>query len=239
MNQSESIANIALALVQAQGHFPTIGKDASNPEFRSAYATLDKIIETVRPILAANGLALVQGAEPNGTQLVVVTRLIHKSGEWIESSIVMPMVGRMLKGGARGELDPQSAGSAVSYGRRYGVCALLSLVTGEDDDGNATRAPAKAQRAPQAQVPASPPEKKSELFFGMPRGTPLGEYGDAALIDIINDCKTREQTAKVKQTIETARAILADRSLGQPVTDAERDAVSVSRLADKKDDLPF
>lgn len=143
MKHSDSIANLAASLVAAQSELRAISKDSTNPDFRSAYVSLDKIIETVRPILAANGLALVQGAtqpdyDGNGrlAAMLVETMLVHSSGEWLCNSAIMPVVGRMLKGGGRADPDPQSGGSALTYGRRYGVAALLCLATDEDDDGN-------------------------------------------------------------------------------------------------------
>jgi hypothetical protein len=138
VQHSQSLGRLAPALVAAQSELRGIGKDSKNPEFRSEYLSLDKIISTVRPILAKNGLALVQGAEPyNLDSLIVESRLIHSSGEWLSSTVVMPLIGRQLKGGVRGPVDPQASGSTISYGRRYSLSALLSLSTDEDDDGNA------------------------------------------------------------------------------------------------------
>ena len=89
-------------------------------------------------------------------------------------------------------------------------------------------------------TPASSP--KSDLFFGKPKGTSLGEYDNDTLKEIIAWALEKSKTGmspKLKMTIDTARGILADRSLNRPTTEAELDAVAVSRLADKPDDLPF
>lgn len=231
MRTSESIAKIVPALVLAQSQFPLIGKDARNPELGNKYATLDKIVEEIRPILFANRLGTVQGAEESDGRLIVTTTIIHDSGEWIESAVVMPLVGRMLKGGARAEPDPQSAGSAVSYGRRYGICAALGLVTGEDDDGNAASRTAKSKASrPAAEQPAS--KQGDGMFFGKPRGTPLGQYDDDTLKKIIAwlQAKDAEKPSdKAKETIKTARAILADRSLGLD------DDSTMKRVVEKED----
>jgi hypothetical protein len=130
-----------------------IAKDGKNPAFRSRYATLDGIMETVRPALAAHGLAVVQGVvhpeTGEGGRLVgimVETRLVHTSGEWLASVVPVPVA----KGDAHG------LGSALSYGRRYGISALLALSTDEDDDGNAAAKapPAKPQAKPAPAAPA-------------------------------------------------------------------------------------
>jgi hypothetical protein len=147
MTSSETTATLCAALVAAQGALKPIAKDGKNPAFRSRYATLDGIMETVRPALAAHGLALVQGVihpeTGEGGRLVgitVETRLLHTSGEWLASVVPVPVA----KGDAHG------LGSALSYGRRYGISALLALSTDEDDDGNA------AAKAPPAKPPAKP-----------------------------------------------------------------------------------
>ena len=153
MTSSETTATLCAALVAAQGGLKPIAKDGKNPAFRSKYATLDGIMETVRPALAAHGLAVVQGVvhpeTGEGGRLVgimVETRLIHTSGEWLASVVPVPVA----KGDAHG------LGSALSYGRRYGISALLALSTDEDDDGNAAAKapPAKPQAKPAPAAPA-------------------------------------------------------------------------------------
>jgi hypothetical protein len=171
MTSSETTATLCAALVAAQGALKPIAKDGKNPAFRSRYATLDGIMETVRPALAAHGLALVQGVihpeTGEGGRLVgitVETRLLHTSGEWLASVVPVPVA----KGDAHG------LGSALSYGRRYGISALLALSTDEDDDGNAAAKapPAKPQAKPAPtapapgqrlhdRVPETPPERMS------------------------------------------------------------------------------
>jgi hypothetical protein len=133
MKQSESIANLAKALATVQQHITPVVKDRTNPHFKNNYATLDAIMENVRPLLAGHGLAIVQGggapvsnADGNIVGAAVETMLVHQSGEFITSAIVLPID----KG------TPQAVGSAITYGRRYGVAALLALTTEEDDDGN-------------------------------------------------------------------------------------------------------
>jgi hypothetical protein len=153
VTSSETTATLCAALVAAQGALKPIAKDGKNPAFRSRYATLDGIMETVRPALAAHGLAVVQGVihpeTGEGGRLVgimVETRLVHTSGEWLASVVPVPVA----KGDAHG------LGSALSYGRRYGISALLALSTDEDDDGNAAAKapPAKPQAKPAPAAPA-------------------------------------------------------------------------------------
>lgn len=154
MTQSDSIAKVAPALVAAQGAIKPIPKDGKNPAFRSRYATLDAIMEAVRPALTANGLALVQGVKHPDTNedgklvgITVESRIVHTSGEWVASVVPVPVV----------KADAHGLGSALSYGRRYGISALLALTTDDDDDGNAAATPARAQERTQERAPARTP----------------------------------------------------------------------------------
>lgn len=149
MKHSESIAKLAVALVAAQSELRAIPKDATNPHYKSKYASLDSVVETVRPVLAKHGLAVVQGAtvpetgaEGKLVGFAVETMLIHLSGEWVTNIAVVPVA----------KPDAQGAGGALTYGRRYGLSALLSLATDEDDDGHA--ASRKTASAAQRSVPA-------------------------------------------------------------------------------------
>jgi hypothetical protein len=142
MKHSNSMAKLAPALVAAQADLKSITKDKVNPHFHSKYVTLDAIIEAVRPVLASHGLTVLQGGFPdmdvNASVFGVETILLHTSGEWLSTTVEVPL----------GKKDPQGAGAAITYGRRYGLSSLLSLATDDDDDGNsatANRKPAKAK----------------------------------------------------------------------------------------------
>ncbi len=158
MKHSESIASLAPSLVAVHGELRAIGKDSTNPHFKSKYASLDAIIEDVRPILHKHGLAVAQGATTPVTNeagnlvgFAVETMLIHSSGEWMTNTAILPLA----------KADPQGAGAAMTYGRRYGLSSLLALATEEDDDGHAATAPRRA--APQARpaTPAPDPIKRA------------------------------------------------------------------------------
>lgn len=124
MKSSEQIAKLASALAKAQGRFKAAAKDAVNPHFRNRYADLASIWDAIREPLSINGLAVVQGAETSAKEALVTTTLLHESGEWIQSTVTIPVV----KG------DAQGVGSAITYGRRYGLTALVGI-TQDDDDG--------------------------------------------------------------------------------------------------------
>lgn len=182
MKTSSSIGAIAPALVAAAAELTPVAKDATNPAFRNKYATLDAIMDQVRPVLAKHGLAVLQtGTAPETvdgrlTSVGVETMLLHKSGEWIASSVTLPVE----------KLTAQGAGSAISYGRRYGLSAILGL-TAEDDDGQAASArPARQDARPESrakatvEVPAEPGQRLYATVPDTPRAKPFsGDVGEA------------------------------------------------------------
>jgi len=125
---SEERKDLFAAISKAQGEFTTVEKGKDNPFFKSKYAPLDSIIEMIRPILAKHGLSVVQFTDvpeaANG--IIIETVITHSTGQYISGRLLMPMA----------KVDPQGAGSAITYGRRYALAAALGIVSDEDADGN-------------------------------------------------------------------------------------------------------
>lgn len=128
MNTSESIKEIATALCSFQGEVEKINKEATNPFFKSKYATLANILDVIREPLHKNGLSFVQFPTD---QFGLVTRLMHNSGEWLEAEYVMQPT----------KNTPQEIGSCITYMRRYALGSILGLNIDYDDDGNAASKP--------------------------------------------------------------------------------------------------
>jgi hypothetical protein len=183
MNASPTITAIAPAFVAAVGELAPVGKDATNPAFRNKYASLDAMMEQVRPTLARHGLAVLQSVTHPETDagrvvgIAVETRVLHTSGEWIAGLVTLPVE----------KSTAQGTGSAISYGRRYGLSALLGL-TAEDDDGQAASVPQKAAPARAAARPAAAPaapaaEAGQRLYEAVPatprRKTFTGDIAEA------------------------------------------------------------
>jgi hypothetical protein len=126
MLQSESVKNIAAALVKAQAKVEGALKDRSNPAFKSKYADLSSVMDACKDALNGEGIAIVQTHAPaEAGRLRLETRLHHTSGEWIAGLIDMPLA----------KQDPQGYGSATTYARRYGLASIIGVCP-EDDDGN-------------------------------------------------------------------------------------------------------
>ena len=132
MITSEQVTEIFQALVKAQAAVSNAPKTAENPYFNSRYADLAGIISVSRKPLSDNDLAVIQSPTTGDGKVTVSTRIIHKSGQWIEDSLSFEV----------GKKDPQSVGSAITYGRRYSLASMLGIAQ-EDDDGNAGSAPSK------------------------------------------------------------------------------------------------
>ena len=123
MNKSPTIAEISKALGKFRRDVKPVMKDATNPYFKSQYATLDAVLSTINEPLNNSGLSFVQF--PDGLN-GLTTILMHESGEWIEARCEM----------TPSKNDPQGSGSAITYMRRYALGAILGLATEIDDDGN-------------------------------------------------------------------------------------------------------
>lgn len=128
----------APALVAFQADLSPVGKSASNPFFKSKYAPLPEVRESLQPLLAKHKLALISfptvlDSGKNGLHFY----LIHESGQYLDGVWQLNPV----------KQDPQGEGSATTYARRYGDMAITGLVADDDDDGNAASQSAPAKPA--------------------------------------------------------------------------------------------
>jgi hypothetical protein len=146
MNKSDTIGNLAKALALVQSQIKPAVKDSANPFFKSKYADLNSVWDACRDLLALNGLAVTQLNQITLDGVIVETVLIHTSGEWISGEMYLPLT----------KHDAQGVGSAITYGRRYGLAAIVGIVADEDDDGNAASKVQVNFNTTPAQVKSSP-----------------------------------------------------------------------------------
>lgn len=130
--------SLAKALVAAQKEMKNPAFDSTNPHFRNKFASLASVREAVLPVLNKHGLALSQF--PTAGEGVAGCRniLIHEGGEKMEYDCFLPL----------SKNDPQGAGSAITYARRYSLQAIAGVVAEEDDDANAASEKPKASAKP-------------------------------------------------------------------------------------------
>lgn len=159
MKMSQTVGAIAKAIADAQIEIGAAIMDAKNPHFGSRYATLAAVMDAAKP-LAKHGVAVSQSAEVIDGRVIISTILMHSSGEWVSESISLKPR----------QDDPQSVGSAITYGRRYLLAAMAGIAADEDDDGNAATDPRKATKPMPKQQ--TRPEPKIEAHIGAPPAEP-------------------------------------------------------------------
>lgn len=152
--------SIAAALAKAQANMGKALKQANNPHFKSKYADLGSVMDACLPSLNEAGIAVIQPTGENEHGRYVETILIHgESGESLACRVPLIVA----------KNDMQGYGSAVTYGRRYGLMAMAGIAP-EDDDGNAA-----AKAAPKVEPPA-----------------PISEQQFQEMNDLILDTETDE-----------------------------------------------
>jgi hypothetical protein len=127
MKTSESIKNLAKALLEAQRQTGAAVKGSKNPFFKSNYADLPTVMEVVKEPLNNAGVLVLQPSSNRDGKNFITTTLVHaESGEWMQSETEVV---------SAKQNDPQAFGAAQTYARRFGLQSLL-FIPAEDDDGN-------------------------------------------------------------------------------------------------------
>lgn len=179
---SETITKIATALMEFQSKVELVKKTAENDFFKSKYADLGSIIETIKKPLSDAKLSYVQ--MPFGTNKLV-TILMHESGEFFKSIVDMAPKGT----------SPQEVGSAITYYRRYSLSAILGIATEEDDDGNASSGAGQESSRPaktETKAPAKPAAKSGAKV------DPLFEKAKKNLQANVNKKQLEEYRTKIE-----------------------------------------
>ena len=147
-----SAANVALykALAAFQAELPDVRKDKTGTvkgmtkdnrpfEYDYQYADLAGVVEQTMPLLSKHGLAWVALPKVRQGSYVLVGLLTHEEGGTLEGEWPLPA-----------QAPPQTIGAHMTYGKRYLLQAMTSVVADVDDD-------AAGQQAAQPQ-----PRKRAE-----------------------------------------------------------------------------
>ena len=182
INQSESISELATALSKAQAAMGAAIKDSENPFFKSQYADLTAVIAAVRKPFGDNGLSFVQFPLSQDGCVGVATRIMHSSGEWLESEFLIPC-----------KQDAHGYGAAITYSRRFGLQAAAGVPT-DDDDGNSAIEHAKADPSDVwvAKIDKSSTMKELQANFRQAYEASKGDSSAVAKITAKKDAKKRE-----------------------------------------------
>ena len=168
IEHSDTITKLMGAMLAVQGAVDGVAKDSKNPAFRSSYASLESVVETIRPHCQKHGLVVMQapgalGVHEDKHLIGIETLIVHaESGEWIKSAMEVPLT----------KTDAQGAGSAITYGERYSLMAMFNLPPVDDDGESAStrsssppssisqQATAAARRAPAPAVKPIPDDPR-------------------------------------------------------------------------------
>lgn len=168
-SSSPELNKLFEALAKAQLAMRPAVLDMVNPHYNSKYASITSCQDSYREPLAANGLAILQQVYSDGQAFYIRSLLGHSSGQWIATTFKLIVERQNMQG----------IGSAITYGRRYGVNSLIGVVDTEDDDGNQSLGGQKAQPAPQQAKPQAHGAAPTAGAKGNPGGTGQTAAGEA------------------------------------------------------------
>ena len=175
--------SFAADMAAMQAEMPRVFKLASG--HNTTYARLEDINDALRPTLQKFGFCVTFRINQQGLESVTVTAVCsHKLGHSETASMTLPLD----KSGSKNAV--QAIGSTVSYGKRYAMCALLNISTGDDTNGAEL---GRSQSKPESPTLPKKKEQISDERLGAAVGKILnGEYSADALIsrfDLTEDQK--------------------------------------------------
>ena len=151
------MSEINKALAELQANLPRITKDLTakvetrtGSSYKYQYADLAQISRELLPLLSKNGLSFSSRPTRRDGQFVLAYELRHVSGEQIDGEWPLPDRG-----------TPQEIGSAVTYARRYCLCAVTGLAPDDEDHDAivAEKAERRRRREPSPEKAAAPKAK--------------------------------------------------------------------------------
>lgn len=151
-----TVKAVAAALLAAKKEIGAVKRDSTNPLFQSSYASIDSILQAIEPILFKNDLMVIHRpfSDVENNTVQVDTQILHApSGEFVSATVTIPL--------EKNRSNAHGIGSAITYGRRYGLSCLLSL-SAEDDDGNSAVGKGQVDQQPQGKQPTRPAAKPKE-----------------------------------------------------------------------------
>lgn len=202
--QSEQIDLLAAALVKAQAAMKPASMNKINPHFKSKYADLASVIESVRKPLTDNGLAFTQTisfygeADGSVSGTLLHTTILHTSGQWLRSDYPLPA-----------NATPQQMGAALTYARRYSLSGITGTAADDDLDGEGTSdLTAQTKKKPLPEPTYSDGKKIAPHEISMPdkpRASDWIEFGELLITAVSgaeNDAEARAWKAINRSRLE-------------------------------------
>lgn len=104
-----------------------VGYESRGTKVGYSFATLEDIVDMVRPVLQEYGFAISFKVDTsNGVK--VNCSLMHKEGHSIDTTMQLP------PDSSGGKNNVQALGSSISYAKRYTLSSILNIATRDDDD---------------------------------------------------------------------------------------------------------
>ena len=179
MLRSENISQLMVALVKAQAQMKPAQRSGKNPQLRNNYSTLEDIIAAVKKPFADNALCFVQALDTTSDGVFLETLIIHESGEYIGSRLIVHEVS-----GNRAVNEIQTFGIALTYTKRYALAALAGIASDDDTDGNGATARNPARRKATRQAPSPVPSIQDTP----PEPEPSPDFKQqASMVDGVNE----------------------------------------------------
>tara|TARA_R110002051_G_C8663467_1_gene489347 strand:+ start:376 stop:1221 length:846 start_codon:yes stop_codon:yes gene_type:complete len=126
--ERESQQAFAADMSAMQSEMPRVFKMAQGHNI--TYARLEDINDSIRPVLQKYGFCVTFKTEQTDLKSVSITAICsHKLGSKQDTTLILPLDTSGSKNAV------QAVGSTVSYGKRYAMCALLNISTGDDTNG--------------------------------------------------------------------------------------------------------
>ena len=187
MRTSEQLTELFAALAKAQGQITNAEKNRTNLFYKSTYADLAACWDACRKPLSDNGLCLIQMPRITPEGWLLETMLAHASGQWISDEMTMPV----------SKQDAQGFGIAITYLRRYALCAVLGIASEDEDgeDGTQTGNNAKQDKKkggnPPPPPPTLPPYDQAQFDKNFPKWLEVITSGKLTAEDIIVKASTK------------------------------------------------
>jgi hypothetical protein len=125
------------AMAACQLELPVVVKNKKNTHTNSIYADLAALEQQAMPIIHKHGFGV--SFQPDGYndkgELRLLWEIAHSAGHTKNGVGEIPVDGA----GSQGKVNKtgtQAFGSTATYGRRYLLCMLFNISTGDDRDGN-------------------------------------------------------------------------------------------------------
>lgn len=165
MEHSTEISALYNALIatQQQLQAPQKNKVAQGYKYSYKYVSLDVVLAAILTACRDHGLAVMQHPQSCRGGISLITRIIHTSGQWMQSSVVVvPVREDDNNTGIMSSSDLQQIGATITYWRRYILSSIFGLAAEEDSDGVGPVAPTPRGRR-QPQQPQQPQQPTRQL----------------------------------------------------------------------------